>query len=323
VFITDEVKDIVPEFLTLLHGVIDSPDIPLNVSRSYLQSDSNVKKINSYITKKVAEKLASLFKDDRKSFEEKWEHIGLFVKYGVVSDQKFYDRAKNFTLIGDLDDKKHTIEEYEELIKDNQTDKDGNKVIIYTTDPGKQDTFIEGVKAKGYSVAKMDGMLDNHFISSLEQKLEKVQVKRVDSDIPEKLVDKGEEVESVLSKEEQEKIVEIFKKALNDDKLAPTVEGLPANQLPVTITKPEFMRRMEEMAEMQGLAGMGFGGQMPGSQNITINGNHELIGKILKTDDDAQQQTLVRHAYDLALLSQDLLKGSELTAFIKRSAEMI
>ncbi|MEN7547934.1 molecular chaperone HtpG [Rapidithrix thailandica] len=321
VFITDEVKDIVPEFLMLMHGVIDSPDIPLNVSRSYLQSDSNVKKINNYITKKVADKLHDLFKSDRQGFEEKWESIGLFVKYGMIAEEKFYDKAKNFSLLQSVnDDKYYTVEEYLTKIEPTQTDKDQTRVLLYTNEEGKQDTYIQSAKNKGYDVLRLDGPLDSHFIGTIESKFEKVSLKRVDADIVERLIDKGEKVESVLSKSEEEKIVEIFKKALNNDKLDLKVEALPADDMPVTITLPEFMRRMEEMAKSGG--GMNMFGAMPVQENIAINGNHSMIGKILKSENEEEQQQLVKQAYDLALLSQNKLSGASLTSFIKRSIEM-
>ncbi len=321
VFITDEVKDIVPEFLMLMHGVIDSPDIPLNVSRSYLQSDSNVKKINSYITKKVAEKLQELFKNERESFEKKWDSIGLFVKYGMMTDEKFFEKARKFALLKNLDSKLFTIDEYIDHVKDLQTDKDGNRVFIYATEPGKQDVYISSAKKKGYDVLKMDEMLDNHFTGTLEQKLDKVSLRRVDSETADKLVDKDEKLESVLSEDEQNKVKELFKKVLNNDKADPKVEAMSPDELPVTITLPEFMRRMQDMAEMQGMGGMMMGGSL-NFDTIVINGNHALIGRILKETDETVQKRLVRQAYDLALLSQGKLSGANLTAFIQRTLEL-
>jgi molecular chaperone HtpG len=320
VFITDEVKGIVPEFLTLMHGVIDSPDIPLNVSRSYLQSDQNVKKITGYITKKVGEKLQELFNKDRAVFEQKWESIGLFAKYGMMTDEKFWEKAKGFGLLESLDGKKFTFDEYQEHIKTNQTDKNGNKVIIYSTEPAKQDAYIQSANRKGYDVLKMDGMLDNHFISTLEQKLEKVSLRRVDADIIEKLIEKDVKIESVLSDSEQDKIKDIFKKVLQNDKLELKVEALPTDEMPVIITMSEFMRRMQEMSQMQGYAH--FLNPDMNFQNITINGNHQLIGKILKTTDETTQKRLTRQAYDLALLSQGKLAGKELTEFIQRTIQL-
>ncbi|MDW7690347.1 molecular chaperone HtpG [Flammeovirgaceae bacterium SG7u.111] len=321
VFITDEVKEIVPEFLTLMHGVIDSPDIPLNVSRSYLQSDSSVKKINSYITKKVADKLSDLFKSDRESFEQKWESIGLFVKYGMVTDEKFYDRSKKFGLLKNLEGKFYTFEEYGKHVEAAQTDKNGNKVFLYTNDQELHHSYIVAAQKKGYDILILDGPLDSHFISTLEQKLEKTSLKRVDADVAEKLIEKDEAIESVLSKEEEEKVVEIFKKAIAKENVAPEVTAMSADAMPVVITQPEFMRRMQEMQQMQG--NMMFGGDMPGMQAVTINGNHPLIGKIVKAENEEEQISVAKQAYDLALLSQNMLKGESLTTFIERSISMI
>src|ERR1700761_8835029 len=256
VFITDEVKDIVPEFLMLLHGVIDSPDIPLNVSRSFLQADSNVKKINTYITKKVADKLADLFKADRKSYEEKWSDIGVFVKYGMISDDKFYDKAKDFALLTNTDKKNFTLNEYQDKVAPAQTDKDGRVVYLYTTDPAKQDAFIQSANKKGYDVLLMNSPIDSHFVSSLEQKLEKTSLKRVDSDVADKLIKKEDAPAHILTKEESAKVKTIFDKAINRPAFKVELESLNPEELPVTVTMDEFMRRMKEMAAMGG--GMGF-----------------------------------------------------------------
>lgn len=321
VFITDEVKDVVPDFLMLLHGVLDSPDIPLNVSRSYLQSDSNVKKISQHITKKVADKLQDMFKKDRKEFEKKWDDVNIFVKYGMISDEKFYDRAKEFSLLKNVDNQYFTLEEYKEKVKANQTAKDGQVIYLYTTDAGKQDSFIQGAKAKAYDVLKLDGVLDNHFINTLEQKLEKVHIKRVDSDTLDKLIDKDEKIESVLNKDEQEKVKGVFEKAINNKNMSVAVESLSPDELPVVITMSEFMRRMKDMAKMGG--GYGFMGTMPDNYNVAVNGNHTIIQKILKAENEEQQVKLAKQAYDLALLSQNMLTGSDLTNFIKRSVELV
>lgn len=321
VFITDEVKDIVPEFLMLLHGVIDSPDIPLNVSRSYLQSDGNVKKINSHITKKVADKLQELFKKDRKAYEEKFDSIGLFVKYGMISDDKFYDKAKDFILLKNTNGKYFTLEEYKEHVKENQTDKDGNLSYIYTTDLGKQDAFIQSATNKGYDILVLDGPIDNHFVNMMEQKLEKIQLKRVDSETADKLIDKGEKIESVLSEDESNKIKEIFEKAIDDKSKSVTVESLAPDEMPVTITLPEFMRRMKDMAAISG-GGMPFMGTMPDQHMVAINANHALTAKILKEENEEAQKQLAKQAFDLAMLSQNLLTGANLTNFIKRSVEI-
>ncbi|MEM9982037.1 MAG: molecular chaperone HtpG, partial [Bacteroidota bacterium] len=319
VFITDEVKDVVPEFLMLLHGVIDSPDIPLNVSRSYLQADANVKKINTYITKKVADKLQELFKNDRKAFEEKWDSIGLFVKYGMVTDEKFYSKAEKFCLLKNVEATYHTFEEYKEKVKPLQTDKDENLIWLFTNDAEKQDTYIQSAKKRNYDILQFDGPIDNHFIGILERNLEKTQLKRVDADVVDKLITKEESAEVVLSKEEQESIIEAFKKALGDDKLTITVEALPTDELPVVITLPEYMRRMQEMADAQGMGGF----MMPSQHQIAINGNHALIDKIVKTEEEAEKARLIKQLYDIALLSQDLLKGNRLTQFIERSINLV
>ncbi len=322
VFITDEVKDVVPDFLMLLHGVLDSPDIPLNVSRSYLQSDSNVKKINQHITKKVADKLQELFKKERPSFEAKWDDIGLFVKYGIISDEKFYDKAKDFTLFKNTEGKYFTFEEYNEKVKVNQTDKDKNVVYLYTSDIGKQDSFIQGAKNKGYDVLLLEGMLDNHFINTLEQKLEKVQLKRVDSETIEKLIDKDEKLESVLSTEEQETVKGIFEKAINNKNMTVAVESLSPDDLPVVITMSEFMRRMKDMAKTGG-SPYAFMGNMPENYNVAVNGNHGIIQKIVKAETEEEKSKLAKQAFDLALLSQNMLTGADLTNFIKRSVELV
>ncbi|RZK77895.1 MAG: molecular chaperone HtpG, partial [Pedobacter sp.] len=321
VFITDEVKDIVPEFLMLLHGVIDSPDIPLNVSRSFLQADSNVKKINSYITKKVADKLAELFNKDRKGYEEKWGDIGLFVKYGMVSEEKFNDKAKDFALLTNTKKENFTLEEYREKVKDFQTDKNGQTVYIYANDPAKQDGFIQSAGKVGYDVLLMDSPIDNHFVQHLEQKLEKTSLKRVDSSVASKLIDKDENVESVLTEDQSKAVKEVFEKAITKPGYTVEIVGLNPEELPVTVTMDEFMRRMKDMAAMGG--GMGFYGSMPDSYKVAINGNHKLISKILSSDNDETKAVLAKQAIDLALLSQGMLTGAELTAFVSRSVELI
>jgi molecular chaperone HtpG len=322
VFITDEVKDVVPEFLMLMHGVIDSPDIPLNVSRSYLQSDSNVKKINNHITKKVADKLAELYKSDRKSFEEKWESIGLFVKYGMMSDDKFYDKAKKFCLLKSIEqDKYFTLDEYKESIAGNQTDKDGNVTILYATNPDKQDAYITSAQKKGYDVVLLDSPIDSHFINQLEQKLEKTNMKRVDADIVDKLIDKDEKAESVLSDDEKEKLKKVFEEAINNSSMTVAVEALSPDELPVSLTMPEFMRRMKDMQQTGG--GMPFMGGMPDQYNLTVNANHKMASKILKAGSEEEQKNIAKQNYDLALLSQNMLNGKALTNFISRSVEMM
>jgi molecular chaperone HtpG len=321
VFITDEVKDVVPDFLMMLHGVLDSPDIPLNVSRSYLQSDANVKKISQHITKKVSDKLSELFKKDRKDFEKKWDDINIFVKYGIVSDEKFYDRAKEFTLLKNVDGEYFTLDDYKEKVKVNQTDKDDQVIYLYATSAGKQDSFIQAAKNKGFDVLIFDGVLDNHFINTLEQKLEKTQLKRVDSETADKLIDKDQKSETVLSTEEQDQIKSLFEKAINNKNMTLAVEAMSPDDFPVIITMSEFMRRMKDMAKLGG-GGYSFMGTMPDNYNVAINGNHSIVQKILKTEGDDQKVTLAKQAYDLALLSQNMLTGADLTNFIKRSVAL-
>ncbi|MCU0449177.1 MAG: molecular chaperone HtpG [Bernardetiaceae bacterium] len=318
VFITDEVKDIVPEFLTLLHGVIDSPDIPLNVSRSFLQADGNVKKISSYVTRKVADKLHDLFKNDREGYQQKWDSMDVFVKWGMISDDKFYERAEKFALLKNTESKYATFEEYKELTQANQVDKDGNTVYLYTNDPDKQDAFIQSARKRSYDVLLLDGPIDSHFLGLLERKLEKTQLKRVDSDIVDKLIAKGEAAALVLSDSEKEKLTQLFKTVSGKETVS--VESLPTDELPVTITLPEFMRRMKEMAATSGMGN--FYGNLPEQYNVVVNGNHALVGKILASPDAELQQKLAQQAYDLALLSQNLLSGASLTSFIRRSVDM-
>lgn len=321
VFITDEVKDVVPEFLMLLHGVLDSPDIPLNVSRSFLQSDSNVKKINSHITKKVADKLNELFKKDRQNYEEKWDDIGLFVEYGMIAEDKFYDKAKDFALLKNQENKYFTLAEYKEKVAPNQTDKDKKLVYLYATDVGKQDTYIQSAKKRSYDVLIMDRVLDNHFINMLEQKLENTTLKRVDADTIDKLVDKDEKVESVLSEKEQEKLKEIFEKAIEKKEIVLSLQALAADEMPVTITLPEFMRRMKDMAATGG-GGMGMMGGFPETLNVVVNTNHALASKIIKAKKEENKMQLAKQAYDLAMLSQNMLSGNDLTNFINRSVDL-
>ena len=322
VFITDEVKDIVPEFLMLLQGVIDSPDIPLNVSRSFLQADSNVKKINTYITRKVADKLAELFKNDRKSYEEKWNDIGVFVKYGIISEPKFWEKAKEFVLLVNTKKEFFTLSEYREKVAPAQTDKDGNVVYLYTPNADRQDTYVQAANKKGYDVLLMDSPLDNHFISHLERDLEKTQIKRVDSDVLDKLIDKGEKVESNLSEEQTKELKEIFEKAITKPGMEVSVENLSPEAMPVTVTMDEFMRRMKDMAAMGGGA-MSFYGQMPDRYKVAVNANHPLATKILAETNAENRAALAHQAFDLALLAQGMLTGSELTDFVERSVKLI
>lgn len=386
VFVTDSVEGIVPDFLTLLHGVIDSPDIPLNVSRSYLQSDSNVKKISSHITKKVADRLQDIFKQQRPEYESKWDDLKIFIVYGMLTDEKFAERAESFALLKNVDGKYFTFEEYKTLIEPNQKDKDGNLVYLYATNKEAQHSFIEAAKSKGYDVLMMDGQLDPHFISRLEQKSEgKARYTRVDADVIDKLIMKEDMKEVELPNEQQNALIDMFNSQLpNNDKTSfiITFESLSADSLPVCITQNEFMRRMKEMSAMQG--GMNFYGEMPDSYNLVVNTSHPLISRILKGEESAcgdkvnplvakldelskkraelmgdkkeadlpdpvkeevkklddeskkvrddKKDIYVKYAsdnkelrqlVDLALLSNNLLKGEALSAFIRRSVELI
>ncbi len=322
VFITDEVKDIVPEFLMLLHGVIDSPDIPLNVSRSFLQADSNVKKINSYITRKVADKLGDLFKKDRKEYEGKWNDIGVFVKYGMISEEKFYEKAKDFGLLSNTKNEFFTLDEYNEKVKPVQSNKEGTVVYLYTNDPTKQDAYIQTANKRGYDVLVMNSPIDNHFIQQLETKVEKVSLKRVDADVMDKLITKEENLSHVLTEEETGRVKEIFEKAINKPEMKVEIEALNGEELPVTVTMEEWMRRMKDMARMGG-GGMSFYGSLPDSYKVAINGNHKLINRILKSEKEEEQVELAKQAFDLALLSQGMLTGADLTAFVNRSVNLI
>lgn len=320
VFITDEVKDIVPEFLMLLHGVIDSPDIPLNVSRSFLQADSNVKKINSYISRKVADKLQELFKKERKNYEEKWADIGIFVKYGAISDEKFYEKAKEFLLLENTKKEKYTLEEYAAKVKDFQTDKEGQLVYLYTVDPERQDSYVQAANKKDYDVLLMNSPIDTHFIHQLEMKLEKTSLKRVDADVIDKLIVKEDQEKHQLTEEEITKLKTIFDKAINNSAMKVEVESQQPDGMPVTITMEEWMRRMKDMSKLGG--GMNFYGAMPDTYKVAVNANHKLIGKLLQAE-EGQQFIMAKQAFDLALLAQGLLKGADLTAFVERSVEVM
>jgi molecular chaperone HtpG len=323
VFVTDEVKDIVPEFLMLLQGVIDSPDIPLNVSRSYLQGDPNVKKINNHITKKVADKLEEIFNKERKEYEAKWESLGLFVKYGMMTDDKFLEKANKFHIMQDADGSKFfTLEEYRSAAELLQKNKEGKLVIIYTSNPVQQDSYIRAAQSKGYIVVKLETIVDAGFINQMEMKWENVHFTRVDSEVVDSLIDKQDSEETVLSKDEVEKLKALF--AVNIPSLHVTVEikGLTPDAMPVVATRPEFMRRMKDMASMGG--GMGaFYANMPDEVTLTVNGNHPIYTGLLNESDPEKQQKLIHNLADLALLSQGLLKGTELTNFIQRSVDLI
>ncbi|MGC9375428.1 MAG: molecular chaperone HtpG [Bacteroidales bacterium] len=387
VFVTDSVEGIVPEFLTLLHGVLDSPDIPLNVSRSYLQSDANVKKISNHITKKVADRLEEIFKNDREKFEKKWDNLKIFIEYGMLTEEKFYEKAQKYALFKNTDGKYFTFEEYEKLIKENQTDKDKNLIYLYATDKDKQYTFIENAKEKGYDVLLMDGQLDTHFINHIEQKLNNARFLRVDSDIIDKLIKKEEVEESKLSAEEKNQLSQIFESQLpKNATFTVTFENLKETDDPIVITQSEYMRRMKDMAAMGG-GGMNFYGDLPDSYNVVVNSNHKLVEKIREQKDkkvgtkiekileelkpveeeknklekakegkkdeeinqsekdklsdvekkintlqEKKKELLVKHGkenkyvkqlIDLALLANNMLKGEELTKFVKRSVELI
>ncbi|MFY8090590.1 MAG: molecular chaperone HtpG [Chitinophagaceae bacterium] len=323
VFVTDEVKEIVPEFLMLLQGVIDSPDIPLNVSRSYLQGDPNVKKINTYITKKVADKLEEIFNKERTEFESKWESLGLFVKYGMMTDDKFAEKANKFMLFEDTTGKFHTQEEYKAATESLQKNKEGKHVILYTTNPIQQDAYVQAAIAKGYTVVKMETIVDASFIQNIEMKWENTSFVRVDADIVDNLIDKQEAAESVLSKEETDTLKALFEVKPSDITVTVDVKGLSKETAPVVATRSEFMRRMKDMAAIGGGGMMNFYGQMPDEVTLTVNGNHPIYQNLLKETDVEKQQKQVRNLADLALLSQGLLKGSDLTNFINRSVEMM
>ena len=315
-------KDIVPEFLMLLHGVIDSPDIPLNVSRSYLQGDPNVRKINGYITKKVADKLDEIFRTNRKSFEEKWESLGLFVKYGMMTDDKFLEKAAKFFVMEDTEGKFYTLDEYKLATEAIQKNKEGKQVVLYSTNPVQQDTFIKGAKEKGYTVVKMETLVDAAFINNIEMKWNDVVFTRIDADIADNLIDKSEGTESVLNKEEIEKLEKLFNQPQEGLHIQVSVKGLPATSLPVTATRPEQMRRMKDMAAMGGGMAAWYA-QMPDEVNLTVNGNHPVFQQILSETDNSKQEKQVKNLSDLALLSQGLLTGNRLTEFIQRSVELM
>lgn len=322
VFVTDNVENIVPDFLTLLRGVIDSPDIPLNVSRSYLQADGNVKKISGHITKKVADKLEELFKKDRADFEVKWDDIKIFVQYGMISDEKFYEKTSKFALLKTTENKFFTFEEFEEKVKPLQTDKNKKVVFLYATNVEEQHAYIDAAKSRGYEVLLMETMLDPHFINHLESKLKDVSFVRVDADTVDKLISKEETTVSKITEEEQNSIKPVIENVINKEQFSVVFENLSETDAPMIITRPEFMRRMKDMSALGG-GGMGFYGSMPEMYNLVVNSNHPLIGKILKEDDADKKSVLASQAADLALLSQGLLKGERLTSFIKRSVELI
>jgi molecular chaperone HtpG len=323
VFVTDEVKEIVPEFLMLLQGVIDSPDIPLNVSRSYLQGDPNVRKINNHITKKVADKLDEIFRNDRKGFEEKWESLGLFVKYGMMTDDKFREKADHFHIMQDVNAEKfYTIEEYRTENETLQKNKEGKLVILYSTDIIQQHSYIKAAEAKGFKIVKLDTIVDASFINQMEMKWESVHFTRVDADITDNLIDKQENTESVLTESEQSQLKELFGKQVTGLHVTVDIKGLSTEAPPVIATRPEFMRRMKDMAAISGSMGS-FYANMPDEVTLTVNGNHPVYGPLLQSGDNDYKEKMIHNLADLALLSQGLLKGNGLTAFINRSVELM
>jgi molecular chaperone HtpG len=322
VFVTDNVENIVPDFLTLLHGVIDSPDIPLNVSRSYLQGDPNVKKISSHITKKVADKLEELYKNSREDFEKKWDDIRVFIRYGMISTESFAERAEKFALLKDTENKYFTLDEYKEKIKEAQTDKDDKLVILYTTDKEEQHTYISAAQTKGYSVLELDSVIDIHFIDFLERKNEKISFKRVDAELTDKLIDKNvETIVSKLNEDESKKVEELFKGALPADvQVFVKVEAAAEDSTPVSMMQPEFMRRMSDMSQ---LGGMDYMAGMGRSYTLLVNSNHPVVTGLVDSSDEEKNKNVVSQLIDLALLSQGLLKGEKLSRFINRSIDII
>jgi molecular chaperone HtpG len=323
VFITDNVENIVPEFLTLLHGVIDSPDIPLNVSRSYLQADGNVKKISSHITKKVADKLAQMFKKDRKDFEQKWDDVKVFIEYGMLTEEKFFEKANDFALYKNTNDDYYTFSEFLEKVKEPQKNKDGKTIILYTNDKKEQHSFVQTATDKGYEVLELGGPLVSHLISRLESTNTDVQFSRVDADIIDKLIEKEQTEISKLSDKEKEKLQKMIEEQLDKEKFTVQVQNMSVSDSPVVITQSEFMRRMKEQQQLSGGGGMQMFGAMPESYNLAVNSNHDLINKILSEKTKKKRVALIKQVLDLALLSQGMLKGEDLTGFISRSVNLI
>lgn len=320
VFITDQLEGVIPEFMMLLHGVIDSPDIPLNVSRSYLQSDAQVKKISTHITKKVADKLEEMFKNDREDFEKKWDDIKVFIQYGSISDEKFYDKAKNFFLLKNIDGKYYTIDEYKTNIETLQKDKTDNLIYLYASDKNTQHVYIQNAKERGYDVLLMDGFLDVHFINMLEQKLEKSRFTRVDADVIDKLIEKEEQHISKLSEAETTKLKEAFDNQIEKEKFTVQIESLSETDLPIMITRNEFMRRYQDMEKISGQKS--FYGAFE-HYNLVVNGNHEIVQKVLHEENEEKQKQIIQQMVDLALLSQNMLIGEKLSDFVKRSIDLM
>jgi molecular chaperone HtpG len=322
VFVTDNVEGIVPDFLQMLRGVIDSPDIPLNVSRSYLQADGAVKKISGYITRKVADKLVSLFNSDRKGFEEKWDDIKVIIEYGMLSEDKFFEKSDKFALYPTVDKTYYTFAELEEKIKPTQTDKDGNLIILYASNEKAQHSYIDAAKEKGYEVLLLDSPIVSHFIQKLEGSKEKVQFVRVDADHIDNLIKTDEDKISKLSDKEKEELKPLIEEVIPKETYTVQLEAMDSNANPFIITQPEFMRRMKEMQATGGGGMMGFG-NFPEMYNLVVNTNNELVSQILNTKTKPKQERLIQQAFDLAKLSQGLLQGKELTDFIKRSFQMV
>ena len=322
VFITDNVENIVPEFLTLLHGVIDSPDIPLNVSRSYLQADGNVKKISSHITKKVADKLAQMFKKDRKDFEDKWDDVKVFIEYGMLTEQKFFDKANDFALYKNTENNYYTFSEFFDKVKEPQKNKEGKTIVLYTNDKKEQHSFVKTATDKGYEVLELGGPLVSHLISKLESTNNDVQFSRVDADIIDKLIEKEDSNVSKLSEKEQEKLQKMIEEQLDKEKFTVQIQNMSVSDSPIVITQSEFMRRMKEQQQLSG-GGMQMFGAMPESYNLAVNSNHDLINKILSEKTKKKRVDLIKQVLDLALLSQGMLKGEDLTGFISRSVSLI
>ncbi len=322
VFITDSVESIVPDFLTLLHGVIDSPDIPLNVSRSFLQSDASVKKISGYIMRKVADKLEELFKKDRKSFEEKWDDIKVFIEYGMISEEKFYERAEKFALLKNTEGKYFTFKEYKKHVEKTQKDKDKKLIYLYASNLEEQHSFIRAATERGYDVLLMDGILDNHYLNTLEQKFTDTMFRRIDSDTVDKLIGMEDEAPSKLDDKQKEEMKPVIERNIDTAKFTVTFENLSEKELPFTIIQPEFMRRMKEMSALGGGGMMGMN-NLPEQFNLIVNTNNDLVIRILNEKEDKNQDQLIKQLYDLALLSQNLLKGEKLTDFIRRSVDVL
>lgn len=320
VFITDSVAEIVPEFLTLLHGVIDSPDIPLNVSRSYLQSDGNVKKISTHITKKVADKLAEMFKKDRADFESKWDDLKIFVEYGMLSDEKFAEKAKGFALVKTADGKYLTLEELKEQLAPLQTDKNNKVIALYTHSVEEHFSFVKQAKDRGYQVVVIDGPLASHWISKIEQTIENLSFARVDADSLDALIQKEGELPSKLTEEQQTSLKPLFETAVDNQKFKVEFKSMSETDAPIIVTQPEFIRRM---MEQQKYGGGGFFGAFPETYNLVVNANHQKVGALLDLNNEEEKSTKVKQLTDLALLSQGMLKGEELNNFIERSIAFI